>query len=838
MAGRAILFSTLLTATLCDVYLHSPPGANCRLDEENRERNNANRMCDTQNNNRGGYNVGKGSYYVGEKVPIMWTNQHGSSDYQMQHTEFVLQYMCDPLLRDGTTTNTIPEKQIDCQNFDCDTDVRFGRHESFDYYQMCKTVQRNKGLFTANQNLQGDTAKYTRQNPAGTRHGYECPEERDYYPYWRPTDWVDIAYFTNDVQRCAEVQANSQNVAPRYQCMLDEAFYDLDNYVQYLQGKEYPNDEATCGDFEVEVEVVEGEGETQTTRTESFNATWTMFEAHGVDPPDCIQTEQTRANHLGLIGGRTQFAYEWTIPEAMEDNPRCALRLRYNITTAEYDAWETAASLETGTNATANSKKQKPNPGNDPAELDMWSKFGIDESEVKDENGNFLNDGDSREYVFKNNPQVELLRPTADPTEPFTDGDGNEFRFKLQLAVNTAQFGRTFQDRTHSFGVAARPEDVPVDATIALQTVSGKRGNIVQTFPAHEYFFIPEVANLEVNQYVHFMWTGSNTNPNNNDGQGKQGTDRSNIVPLRVQKYGKEKYSDFTWDADWTEENSELAGGIGETGDAGNSYPAYIQNPEGYEIPAAPYGQMSRSEITLADNLVTGAFGGLSKETLAMLATSRQAPLADYGNMEELDDAATSVNLPLQKVTEMGCWNYVSTRNNNFSNRSQKGKMCVQDGAVTVKLVGTNGAELWSNHGDSVMIWPNSLTGVANVKFETWTTDTTDIIMIDNVPLKEDKVMTLTLRYSPQALKKPVAQHRAEGEENWVELEDVEFKEVGDQHVAVVNHDSEGEYKIGHTSNAGAMSAIIISCLFFLCGIIYVGWNRCKDSSSQGESEI
>ena len=32
-------------------------------------------------------------------------------------------------------------------------------------------------------------------------------------------------------------------------------------------------------------------------------------------------------------------------------------------------------------------------------------------------------------------------------------------------------------------------------------------------------------------------WTGSNTNPNNNAGQGKAGTDRSNIVLLRDTTY-------------------------------------------------------------------------------------------------------------------------------------------------------------------------------------------------------------------------------------------------------------------------------------------------------------
>lgn len=34
-----------------------------------------------------------------------------------------------------------------------------------------------------------------------------------------------------------------------------------------------------------------------------------------------------------------------------------------------------------------------------------------------------------------------------------------------------------------------------------------------------------------------YRWTGSNTNPNNNDGQGRAGTDRSNMVLLRMMNY-------------------------------------------------------------------------------------------------------------------------------------------------------------------------------------------------------------------------------------------------------------------------------------------------------------
>ena len=71
------------------------------------------------------------------------------------------------------------------------------------------------GLFTADQNLKGQTSIYTRQNPNGGRSGYECPEERDYYPYWYPTDWTDIAVFTDNEAMCKYYRKESFNVKPR-----------------------------------------------------------------------------------------------------------------------------------------------------------------------------------------------------------------------------------------------------------------------------------------------------------------------------------------------------------------------------------------------------------------------------------------------------------------------------------------------------------------------------------------------------------------------------------------------------------------------------------------------
>ena len=79
------------------------------------------RLFDSQNNNRGGYNVGQNDgdrrsyrpmrYMAGSILPIEWTSQHscGTTENGVErkhnsHCELIIQYMCSQALRDGTNT--------------------------------------------------------------------------------------------------------------------------------------------------------------------------------------------------------------------------------------------------------------------------------------------------------------------------------------------------------------------------------------------------------------------------------------------------------------------------------------------------------------------------------------------------------------------------------------------------------------------------------------------------------------------------------------------------------------------------------------------------------------
>jgi len=675
MVARAPVFLLLLAlgGVIADVYLQNPRGSNDRLDDEGRERNNANRLFDSQNNNRGGYNVGNVYYVAGSKLEVQWTNQHSCGGTNA-NCEIIIQYKCDDKVRDGTEQLTIPANPNQCQNFNCDTDVRFGRQESFDSYTWCRMRSRNKGLFTANQLLNGNSAQYTRQNPNGDRRGLECPEERDYYPYWAPSEWKDLAIFTDTETRCKAYQMESQNVAAKYYCSPPKGWINARfNVNNWGQNGFIPITQSQCEAIMYQA--------TPTSAVEYAN--WTKVEPFGIAAPACYAAPPSRDNHLGngWTGDRAGHANGFTLTIPSEISETCVLRLRYNITTGDFNHWESATSVQSSAEATANTSFPTNEQNRNPALIDIWSKYKLTWNDVKDCFNKTINNAEStrrycREYVLQNNPKVDIFGSLLPA------GQG---KIKLQLAVNTAQYGRTFQDRSHVYAVRTRSAaNAAADGDILNINVNGKRGNIVQTYPATEYDFQPNTAYVKVGDSVHFQWTGSNTNPNNNAGQGRAGSDRSNIVMSR--------------NANYQEWQLQTIDGQTVYGQWGTMYPQMLPRP-GWANPINP-------DTQAFPNI---AFMGFGYSDLMTLATTERwlddnGKLSRGGNcyggeLSELDDCSPYFDLGPRKAETKGVFNYFSTRNNNFSNRNQQARVVVSETVRSEGTAATNAAMVWTPQG-------------------------------------------------------------------------------------------------------------------------------------------
>lgn len=771
-------------AVNADVYMHNPRGSNNRLNEQSANRNNGNRMFDSQNNNRGGYNKGdvddnaagndfQDQYDMGyyesdadvsdggkSELTIEWTNQHGcggneQNDEHKLNCEIIIQYMCTPhgtnqadaqtryknldfinqapgyedgttnpdytaatytetgkhnplidgadhvlqkpgaesscfikqptnptcvpittenmatmmgcttidgfdeaacnswdttpgawqgnllwkadpykvdnapalaagtadttafhrrRFRDGVTTNRqqfttgnqdeTQEQRAARKNGDVDEDE--GLHESWEWYDECYRRERNQGLFTADQNLRNNafgysSAIYTRQNPNNNRRGYECPEERDYWPYWHPSPWVDIAVLTDRMDRCAMVTEESQNVKPKHVCRNTA---DNKRCVRW-------NNELKC-------------------KEEACN--WIEVAPHNKPKPECIQSPWSRVNHLGNGRYGEANSYNWTIPHFGYDM-KCMVRLRYNISTDDYDGALTNSSFN-------------------------------------------QNNGQGIQSPVRQNPNVDI----------------GTINTALRLAINTAQFGRTFQDRSHVLHIKARPNDQngkPKKSNIAgatgVQTqdfmantdiynlnVRGKRCNIVQCFPSVEYDFIPNKLAIVEGDAVHIQWTGSNTHNNGNPagdgqagdaGEGTRGTDRHNIVEMML---GSSPIA-FGGVFPATFSESKMFKMMNDVYHAEHRY--HTEDMAGATTPKTFTQVKTDIQIKAA---TAGYLKGYNENTLSYEISESDAG----GDVDDFDvllnNAPASFPGFLAKFST-GSYNYMCTRNNNFSNRNQQG---------------------------------------------------------------------------------------------------------------------------------------------------------------------
>jgi hypothetical protein len=577
MAGKTIfaicLLLTCATIVSADLYIHNPRGSNNRCDEQNNNAQDQTRLFNSQNNAAGGYPVAPSMYYyVGSVLSIEWTNQHscgGGAD--RIECQLVFQYGCEdamPRIRDGVPANVdgngnngntcVKRQAQDGSNSDPTVtgNERFGEHETFAYFTDCNTRQRNKGLFTADESVTNNGgAQATRQNPDANTNGFECQEERDYWPYWHPTPWTDIAVMTSNMTLCDFYQKNSENVLGRYYCK---------NAPQF-------NNEQAC---------------------RTGGGAWTQAPAKNKPKPECVVAPWNRDNHLGSKTDGQMNAYNWTIPNDVHS--ACVLRMRYNISSYDF-----ARNLDFRWNSA--------NPG-----------------------GN-----DNIDYN-------EVSPVTDDPYMSFKDASIGDSTSYLRMAMDTSQFGRTFQDRSWVFEIRKRPA-IPATTEIYNLNVRGKRGNIAQVRNCLEYDFAPQRLHVPTGAYIHIQWTGSNHQPGGNAGEGRTKWDRHNMIQIR--------------------------GNI-----LGGNYPMTIENQTMFDSKELAY----RAAFT--DQHTNTACDPIN----TLVSNNNDQPTT---NCAKLNGNPTGYfDLGLVRMNRTGMYNYMNSRNNNFTNRTHRATL----------LIGWGGLPTWA----------------------------------------------------------------------------------------------------------------------------------------------
>ena len=600
---------------------------------------------------------------------------------------------------------------------------RYGMHENYDFYQDCRTRGRNRGLFTADQNVNGNDATRTRQNPNGNRNGLECPEERDYYPYWHPSPWRDIAIMTNKgtkfnpdgtaataTTRCQYYKSQSQNVVPKGECHPTDAqgniippgplaqtakatikpnngarrWYNNNEKPAGAQAN-VPNNAACTGAlFADSCWCAMNRGETVTWKESQFAYGW-QAPAGGLAAPECVVSSLSRVNQLGnaaptqdvlppiaradgkIPQGTNANRYLWKVPAGIE-NKNCVLRLRYNISTSDYSAWQDDGTVSGNSLNAASNGRRRGNAGKSPIIQDP--------------------------YVTLTNASVT--------------GSTEEF---LSLAVNTNQYARTFQDRSYVFEVRQRPNTeakaaaqsgvnvatyrarvasndpdivqvIPDNKDLVNLNVRGKRGNIVQTYPSVEYDFVPNDLQLAEGDYVHFQWTGSDYNPRRGCNNGEGGPPDP---PNDVNAARKNSRADRTNMVDMTSAAmnypATLTGAESLKGTAAQAKVLFNVDNQGTPdlkmLRKLAYLDQTQSLATTIDANTGTAQACLTQAELNAINNKNQRENHPR-NCAKLNAAVTPYfNAGAVQLKSKGKFAYFSSRNNNFSNRDQTGKICV-----------------------------------------------------------------------------------------------------------------------------------------------------------------
>jgi len=430
------------------------------------------------------------------------------------------------------------------------------------------------------------------------RAGFECNHERENYPVNYGTQWTDVAYFTDDLNNCQAVQEAAREA--KYECV---EYYDAKK--QHRIHKSDHKNEADCT---------------------NAKGDWLPFYQFKEYVPSI--TSESNCQGPDLIWGRAlDFK---AISEDKLTTPKC---LRFPPKTECLQ--------------TPNSRQNylgMADDGTNEAPRFQWA------LPIYEHNQRCVL---RIRHIISNNDEDAVDSYNKD----IRQGTGSSMYLALpQKHSSPFENKVVFQDRSHIFKLLKRPSTIPQDQTLHNIVVRGKRGNIVQTFPAVEYDFCPNKLEIENGDAVQFQWTGSNNHDNDghsdgqagDDGEGQGGTDRNNMIQLYYNKVNfplpGENHTMF--------ENAEFLWSSGPgSSDAANAN--------------ADIDDLTPFQAALAH--ATSGYYWSAKDV------EKINPKLD----KRLNNANPSFQGVVFKPQANQKYYYVGMRNNNFSNRSQKGQLVI-----------------------------------------------------------------------------------------------------------------------------------------------------------------
>jgi hypothetical protein len=266
-----------------------------------------------------------------------------------------------------------------------------------------------------------------------------------------------------------------------------------------------------------------------------------------------------------------------------------------------------------------------------------------------------------------------------------------------------------------------------------------------------------------------------------------------------------------------------------------------LTNPPSYGQYGRSYPQKATSAAPVAEGVTPVTFANLPlAEAMTLAIAGANSMVQSFsgvqqlgGENSELDDVGTYFNMKPFQATTNGVYNYLCTRNNNFSNRDQKARLIVGDLSKTTGYLGTGGGVVVGDTA-TVRAGAGALTSLSTITIlasgpsihpESTFGDTpaSDYIELNPLvlPLQPGRTIGIEIQYKPNPLGKATTYRAATYTSSW-ETVPASYTETS----ATVETDRGGIFVVATKTNWGAVVGVTIAVLVIIFGAIFFFYRR------------